>query len=472
MKNENILRAIGEIDDDLITDAVNDTKKKKIWLKWGSLAAALLVLSIGAGIFSAHALNNGNPDTDILNAGNTNDEMLNSGNPNDEILSADNTNPDIPDTDMPGNEEILVAANSIVILDVNPSIALTVNTEDKIVSAEGLNEDGNIVLDEMDLVGVDMTVAVNAIIGSMLQKGYLSDLQNAILVSVENEDAEASAALQARISSIIGNALKGGNLDGSVLSQTLNDTTDLEQMAQTYQISLGKAALIQEVMAQDETLTIEKLAPLSITEIALISQSKNLSSDALTQNGAASDKAYISQEAALGIAYAYANVKAEDATGIEVEFDSHNGIMVYEIEFYVGTVEYEYHIDARTGEVVKYETDGYDHTGNPGQHHTGTQNPSDGQQSYIGEDAAKKAALADAGIDASTVTYINAWLDYDDGYPEHYEVEFTVGNLQYEYEIDLYSGAVLEKEVENYSSHHDSYDNHHTDDYHSSGSHH
>ena len=245
-------------------------------------------------------------------------------------------------------------------------------------------------------------------------------------------------------------------------------------MAQTYQISLGKAALIQEVMAQDSTLTVEELAPLSITEIALISQSKNLSSDALTQNGAASDKAYISQEDALEIAYAYANVKAEDATGIEVEFDSHDGIMVYEIEFYAGTVEYEYHIDARTGEVVKYEAEdkGYDHTGNSGQHHSGTQTSSDGQQSYIGEDAAKEAALADAGIDASAASYINAWLDYDDGYPEHYKVEFTVGYVQYEYEIDLYSGAVLEKEIEDYNSHHNNYGDHHTDDHHNSGSHH
>ena len=155
MKNEKILRAIGEIDDDLITGAVNDTKKKKGWIKWGSLAAALLVLFVGAGIFGAHALNNGNSDTGILNSSNTNDEMLNTGNPNEEILNADNTNPNIPDAEMPGNEEILVAANSIVILEVNPSIALTVNTEDKIVSAEGLNEDGTKVLDEMDLVGVE-----------------------------------------------------------------------------------------------------------------------------------------------------------------------------------------------------------------------------------------------------------------------------------------------------------------------------
>lgn len=50
MKNEKLLNAIGKIDDDLISDAVNDTKVKKnnTWLKWGA-AAACLALVVSAG---------------------------------------------------------------------------------------------------------------------------------------------------------------------------------------------------------------------------------------------------------------------------------------------------------------------------------------------------------------------------------------------------------------------------------------
>ena len=129
-----------------------------------------------------------------------------------DALNADSRNLGIGDS--------YLAANSLVILDVNPSIALTVNADERIVNAEGLNEDGWTILNGMDLTDVDITVAVNAVIGSMLQKGYLSDLQNAILVTVENEDSEKSAALQERISSIIGTALQDGNLEGTVLSQT------------------------------------------------------------------------------------------------------------------------------------------------------------------------------------------------------------------------------------------------------------
>ena len=443
MKNERILHAIGEIDDDLITDAANDARKRRNWIKWGSLAA-VLALCVTAGLLAANVLHPG-----ILRLGS-----------------------------LWGS-----AANSIVLLDVNPSIALTVDADERIVTAEGLNEDGRLILEGMDFTGADITVAVNAVIGSMLQKGYLSDLQNAILVSVENDDAERSSALQERVSAIIGNALQNGNVEGTVLSQSLNDTAGLEQMAQAYNISLGKAALIQEVMALDATLTAEKLAPLSITEIALISQSKNLAPTALTQNGTASNKAYISQDAAIEIAYAYANVDAQNVTGIKAEFDSDDGIMIYEIEFRAGTTEYECEIDARTGQVVKYETESKDNPNPPGtaqqpsntQPPTGTQQPSNTQQpagtqqpsntqqpadQYIGEEAAKEAALAHANISADSVSYINAWLSYDDGRPEHYEVEFAVGSARYEYEIDMYSGNVLKYESENTGRHNSN--QHHT----------
>lgn len=68
--------------------------------------------------------------------------------------------------------------------------------------------------------------------------------------------------------------------------------------------------------------------------------------------------------------------------------------------------------------------------------------------SYIGEDAAKEAALADAGVKESDTAYMSCYVDYDDGRAEHYNVEFVVGSTEYEYEIDLYSGSVLEKSMD------------------------
>ena len=344
------------------------------------------------------------------------------------------------------------AVDSIVMLDVNPSISLTLNAKEEVIKANALNEEAKVVLGDMDLTGTDLNVAVNALIGSMFQNGYLSDLQNSILVSVENADAQRSAQLQTEISNAISSSFGSSGVSASVLSQTVTETDELTQLAQTYGISVGKAALIQEVVAQDATLTVESLAPLSINEIALISSSRNLATTTVSQTGAASDKAYIGENAALSAAAARAGVSVSDVTWSKVEFDCDDGVMLYEVEFRTNSAEYECDVNATTGEVFKFEQEGGFQTGGT-TGNTGTTNGSTsntGNTGYIGEEAAKAAALADAGCKAEDAVYLAAWLEYDDGRPEHYEVEFMVGNTRYEYEIALTSATVIKSDRESY----------------------
>ena len=414
--------------------------------------------------------------------------------------------------------------DSVVMLDVNPSLSLSVDAEEKVLSAEALNEDAEKVLGSMELKDTSLEVAVNAIIGSMLQKGYLGDLQNAILVSVENDDATRGEALQKKVAEAIANAAQNGSLDAAVLSQLIssNDAA-LAELAKQYDISLGKAALIHEVIAQVPTLTFEDLAPMAINEIALIAASKNVSSESVAQSGAASNKAYIAQEQALNVVYNHAGVAAEDLVKLEMEFDSKGGTMIYEVEFetttkkgeyeinattgailksevkhhnssadtsgYIGanaardaalahagvaagdvleieieldsddhvmtykvefltgSREYEYRINATTGAVVTYETKGRKNAVNQ----SSGSGASTGS-TYIGEPAAKESALTHAGVAESSTTDVECYLEYEDGKPVFYCVEFKVSKTKYEYEIDLYSGAVLNYAVESYDS--------------------
>lgn len=361
-----------------------------------------------------------------------------------------------------GGWRISHTVDSVVMLDVNPSVSLTVNQREQVIDALALNSAGQEVLDGMPLAGVDLDVAVNAIIGSMLQKGFLSELQNAVLVSVENADADKSAYLQARVTEAINGIFQGSSLDGAVLSQAVAGTEELDQLVQAYGISLGKAALIQEVAAQDPTLSVAELAQLSINEIALISQSRDLPA-ALSQDGAASGKAYIGQDAALEIACAKAGVPAGSVSQYKAELDGKDGAMVYEVEFSYGAVGYACEIDAVSGEILEYGEKAQPQANPPAQTPAAAPAPPAVEDpngtaglSYIGEDAAKAAALGSAGLQESGVDYVNVWMEYDDGCPEHYEVEFCAGAAQYQYEIDLCSGAVLSHCMEDYSGHHSS----------------
>lgn len=65
---------------------------------------------------------------------------------------------------------------------------------------------------------------------------------------------------------------------------------------------------------------------------------------------------------------------------------------------------------------------------------------------HIGLDAAKKAALNQAGASSKEVTFLQTELDWDDGVAE-YEIKFTWNNKIYDYEINADDGDITEYSV-------------------------
>lgn len=145
---------------------------------------------------------------------------------------------------------------------------------------------------------------------------------------------------------------------------------------------------------------------------------------------------YIGAEAAKNAALADAGVSAGDARFTKVRMDYEDGVPVYEVEFYTSTHEYEYEIHAQTGAVFSKSVDA--HHGSGG-HHGGTGGQAEAD---IGAEAAKNAALNHAGCAAGDVVFTKVERDYDDGRLV-YEIEFYKDGLEYEFEIDAASGAVL-----------------------------
>ena len=69
------------------------------------------------------------------------------------------------------------------------------------------------------------------------------------------------------------------------------------------------------------------------------------------------------------------------------------------------------------------------------------------QPTYIGEEAAKKAALSHAGFDESAVTNLKVELDTDDG-TVHYDVDFKQGGMEYDYDINATTGEIMKSKSE------------------------
>ena len=350
--------------------------------------------------------------------------------------------------------------DSVIELDVNPSIELQVNSKERVLDVRALNADAEGIIGGMDLKNTNLDVAINALVGSMLTNGYINDLANSILVSVENSDAARGAELQQRLSADIGALLSASAIDGAILSQTMQASDpEVSRMVEAYGISQGKAALIIQILAQNPLLKEGDLAGLTINELNLLASSRDTQLPSVQSTGTASDKAYIGADAAAQAAMQAAGVT--EVQQIKTELDAEDGRMVYEVEFIAGDSEYEYDIDAATGEVVKAERERYDGyvpnpqatnppppTTNPGQPATnpGQDAPAANAASYIGETAAEDIALAHAGVARADAGYIKTKLDIDDDGddPDKYEVEFYAGRTEYEYEIDAASGTILD----------------------------
>lgn len=324
---------------------------------------------------------------------------------------------------------------SVISFDVNPSIMLEVNRSETVLSATALNADAQTILGDMDLKNANLDVAVNAIIGSMVKNGYISEAKNSILISVDSKNLQAGQQLQRRLTSEINALLGSYAVEGAVLAQTLTPNTSLKDLSEQYDISVGKAALVDMLVRQDPTLHFADLAPLSINDIYLLITSRQADLNGVNTTGQANSSAYIPESQAKDTALQHAGVAEAAILSYKVKLDYHAGRMCYEVEFDTIAVEYEYEIDAITGAILEYEQDDHDDVLLPP---TGTGN------TLIGLEQATLIALADAGQTAGDVRIVKQ-VSYEKRGVWYYDVIFLSSSTKYSYLINAVTGAVEER---------------------------
>ena len=327
------------------------------------------------------------------------------------------------------------AVASVVSLDVNPSIELKVNRSEKVLVCTPLNEDAKAILADMsngaDLKGAKLDVAVNAIVGSLVRNGYLNSISSAIMISVEDKDTARAEKLQRELTSTVDGVLQTSESRASVLTQTLTQDPGLERQARENSISTGKAALVNHVLALNSALKFDALAKLSVEELKDLAE-------------AGAPAMPIGKAAAAYAAEQYAGTTAVDSVTAEVdpeldEFPAH-----YEVELQTAWGEFEYLVDAYTGKVLSGQKDLLAAASTP----NATAKPSaPSGGADIGYAKAKSIALNHASLSENQAYDMDIELDDEDG-KLVYEIEFKSGNMEYDYEIDAASGAILKHEAE------------------------
>ena len=329
------------------------------------------------------------------------------------------------------------AVVSVVSLDVNPSIELKVSKNEKVLACTPLNEDAKAILADMgdgaDLKGAKLDVAVNAIVGSLVRNGYLNSISSAIMISVEDNDTARAEKLQRELTSTVDGVLQTSEARASVLTQTLTQDAGLEQQARENSISTGKAALVNRVLALNSALQFDALAKLSVEELKDLAE-------------AGAPAMPIGRDAARTAAEQYAGTTALNSVTAEIDPELDESPAHYEVELHTAWGEFEYLVDAYTGKVLSGQKDLLSIVSGQGD----VSKPVDSKTTPsgdIGYAKAKSIALNHAGVNENKAYDMGIELDDEDGRLV-YEVEFKSGNVEYDYEIDASSGAILKHETE------------------------
>ncbi len=411
MKKEKAARAITHLDDDLIVGAMQRSDmtaerrrsmkhKNASWTKWVTLAAAVVL------VFSA-----------VLLAG-----------------------------ALVGN------SGAVIALDVNPSIEIEVDSREKVKEVRALNEDAKVVLGTMNFKGVDLDMAINAIVGSMVTNGYLTDAKNSILVSIDAKNTNTVGVLQEKLSAKVAALLGEQNIEAAVITQRYENDKETDRVAVDNSISLAKAALIRKIVAAElldaggVPYTYTRLATLSVNELKQILDAKNFKVDGLRQEGNASTAGYISVEDALERALAKASLSGDAAASLKTDFDfdDDHRVMVYEIEFVADNLKYEYEINAKTGDILDEEIEPRDKDDNDEDDDDHNVMP---PADCTSREAALSIAYTDAGVSAGAVRRPEIELERE-GNLYVYEIEFKANGNEYEYKLNAVTGEILKKEVE------------------------
>ena len=319
---------------------------------------------------------------------------------------------------------------------MNPSIELKVNRSEKVLVCTPLNEDAKAILADMgsgaDLKGAKLDVAVNAIVGSLVRNGYLDSISSVIMISVEDKDTARAEKLQRELTSTVDGVLQTSESRASVLTQTLTQDAGLTQQARENSISTGKAALVNRVLALNATLKFDALAKLSVEELKDLAE-------------AGAPAMPIGMDAARTAAEEYAGTTAVDSVTAEVDPELDESPAHYEVELQTAWGEFEYLVDAYTGKVLSGQKDLLATA--PAGDATAKPSAPSGTVQDIGYAKAKSIALNHAGLSENEAYDMEIELDDEDG-TLVYEIEFKSGNMEYDYEIDAASGAILKHEAE------------------------
>ncbi len=147
--------------------------------------------------------------------------------------------------------------DTYVTIDINPSIELIVSQKEVVLYANPLNEDGEILLSNLDLVRLPLSEATDLIIAEAINLGFIDIDSEEVLVSVSaiSNDPEIGDRIRDRLKEHINDAFLNRAMMGR--AQDKGFTPEFVAEAETYGVTPRFLFLAKSAILVDDTLTLE-----------------------------------------------------------------------------------------------------------------------------------------------------------------------------------------------------------------------
>lgn len=162
---------------------------------------------------------------------------------------------------------------TVITLDINPSLELAINETEEIVAVNAVNADAETLLQNLTLVGQNLETGIDILLEKAKQSGYLDEntTENAIMVSVKNQNAEKQIATQTRLQTALNQYLNNQNITCTVISEdyTAELLEEYEQEGVGLNITPAKYSYMKKVLTRFPALTSYKhyLAQMNVEEL-------------------------------------------------------------------------------------------------------------------------------------------------------------------------------------------------------------
>lgn len=180
----------------------------------------------------------------------------------------------IPKSEQP-NKEVLVVS-SYVSIDVNPSMTLELDKDNKVIKAKAFNDEAKALLKKIDMRELPIEEALNLLMTNSDFQNYLD--QGFLQVSIYSEDKTKETSLETMLKQQLSSYLQDDDYSCVCASQKHY------QEAKQHHMSFGKYQMIEKIIDLDPSYKLEDLKKENMRALKTIYESlTNTDEDTHTQ---------------------------------------------------------------------------------------------------------------------------------------------------------------------------------------------